>query len=109
MKQMKKIRVITVALVVFALAMWETAFALRCQGRIVSRRQTKAQVRKICGEPSWIQGPQVLLPYTVQDPTYAVWYYDFGTGYLVHKITFSFGRVDMIQTVDQSEVEEPDF
>ncbi len=108
MLHMKKIRVITLVLVVVSLAMWDMAFALRCNGRIVSRRQTKAYVRKICGEPSWIQRPSVLLPYTVQDPTYDVWFYDLGTGYLVHKITFSYGRVERIQTVDESDI-EPDF
>ena len=102
---MKKIWVITVVLVVVSLAMWDTAFALRCQGRIVSRGKTRAYVRKICGEPSWIQRPKRLLPYTVQDPTYDVWFYDLGTSYLVHKITFSYGKVNMIQTVDQSDIE----
>lgn len=105
---MKKIWLRTITLIVVSLAMSGMAFALRCQGRIVSRGQTKAYVRRICGQPSWIQEPKVLLPYTVQDPSYDVWYYDLGTGYLIHKITFSYGKVVTIQTVDESEI-EPDF
>lgn len=105
---MKKIWVITIVLMAFSLAMWDTAFALRCRNRIVSRGQTKARVRKICGEPTWIQQPSIILPYTVQDPTYDVWFYDLGTGRLVHKITFSYGRVYTIQTVDRADF-EPDF
>ena len=102
---MQKIRVMTVGLLIVTFTLWDTAVAMRCQGRIVASGQTQAYVRQICGAPTQVKRPKIIFPYTEPDPTYAVWIYNRGTGYLVYQITFSYGRVESVQTVDPADVE----
>ena len=112
---MRKSVLIVFVVLVCGLGVTETALALRCGSRIVSRGDSKAKVRRVCGEPDYRHvsggptGEPAYLDRNFDSRTqrheglsinysYEMWVYDFGDARFVYVITFSYGRVHTIRT-----------
>jgi hypothetical protein len=88
-------RVSRLLLLLLALACSDTAFALRCEGRVVSPGDHAFQVRERCGQPFWteryvevlIAGERGPLERRVEREIEA-WYYNFGPNQLMRRLSF---------------------
>lgn len=97
------------------------ADAMRCGSRLVSERETRAEVRSKCGEPADVQTRTILRrPYydfhgrivyfgdgLVEVPV-ELWTYNFGPYKLMRRIRFVDGLVDEIETLDHGYQESAD-
>jgi hypothetical protein len=103
------------ALAVGALAMlwwgaFDTAFALQCDGHVVSIGYHTWRVREICGVPVDVQDTQLIIPRRYYDKykhTYvetfiainrSVWTYNFGSNRLIYILTFENDKLAHIDT-----------
>lgn len=101
--------------VLMLLATLNTANALRCSGHLIKRDDTKADVRQWCGDPTEVRISGQEIPDSLYDPylqeqfqydvrtALEVWVYDFGTGYLIYEVTFSYDKVEYIRTVENTD------
>ena len=84
------------------MAVAEPALGLRCAGKIIDSGNTKAEVRKFCGEPTCTRRPGTVFvrkagiywPMAADEE----WVYNFGTGKLVKFIRFYQGKVVFIDS-----------
>jgi hypothetical protein len=86
------------------------AWALDCEGRLVSEGQAPWEVQAICGEPAQVQDTVEILLQPVYGPfgrvvdylpvavPKSVWIYNFGSNRLVYYLTFREGKLAHIET-----------
>jgi hypothetical protein len=86
------------------------AWALDCEGRLVSEGQAAWEVQAICGEPAHIQDTVEILLQPVYGPfgrvvdylpvavPKTVWTYNFGSNRLIYVLTFREGKLAHIET-----------
>jgi uncharacterized protein DUF2845 len=86
------------------------AWALDCEGRLISEGQAPWEVQAICGEPTQVDDSVeiVLQPaYDVFGPVVdhlpvavpkSVWTYNFGPSRLIYRLTFRDGKLTRIET-----------
>jgi hypothetical protein len=87
-----------------------SAWALDCEGRLVSEGQAAWEVQAICGEPAHIQDTVEVILQPVYGPfgrvvdylpvavPKSVWTYNFGSSRLVYHLTFREGKLAHIET-----------
>jgi hypothetical protein len=105
--------IIRVAVVVLTATMGGVlahAWALDCEGRLVSEGQAPWEVQAICGEPTQVQETVEIILQPVYDPfgrvvdhlpvavPKSVWTYNFGPSRLVYVLTFREGKLTHIET-----------
>jgi Protein of unknown function (DUF2845) len=86
------------------------AWALDCDGRLVSEGQMPWEVQAICGEPTQVYDTVEVILQPVYDPfrrvvdylpvqiPKSVWTYNFGPSRLVYILTFRDGKLTHIET-----------
>jgi Protein of unknown function (DUF2845) len=86
------------------------AWALDCEGRLVSEGQELWEVQAICGEPTQVQDTVEIILQPVYDPfgrvvdhlpvavPKSMWTYNFGPSRLVYHLTFREGKLAHIET-----------
>jgi hypothetical protein len=86
------------------------AWALDCEGRLVSEGQAAWEVQAICGEPTQVQDTVEIILKPVYDPfgrvvdhlpvavPKSVWTYNFGPSRLIYLLTFREGKLTHIET-----------
>lgn len=80
----------------------DRAEALRCSGKIIDSGNTKAEVRKFCGEPACTRKPGTVFvkksgvywPMAADEE----WVYNFGSGQFIQFIRFYQGKVVFIES-----------
>jgi Protein of unknown function (DUF2845) len=104
------VRVVVVVLMATMGGALGQAWALDCDGRLVSEGQAPWEVQAICGEPTQVQDSVDLLLQPVYDPfgrvvdhlpvavPKSVWTYNFGPSRLVYRLTFRDGKLVRIET-----------
>ena len=87
-----------------------SAWALDCEGRLVSEGQAPWEVQAICGEPTQVQDTVEIILQPVYDPVgrvvdhlpvavpKSVWTYNFGSSRLIYFLTFREGKLAHIET-----------
>lgn len=80
------------------------ALGLRCGNRIVAAGMISAQVRNACGAPFWVDAYTSLEVLGAGGPVeeqrevnWDVWYYNFGSGMLMQRLTFRDGRLQAVE------------
>jgi Protein of unknown function (DUF2845) len=88
----------------------ELAWALDCEGRLVSEGQAPWEVLAICGEPTQVQDTVEVILQPLYDPVgrvvdhlpvavpKRVWTYNFGPSRLIYRLTFRDGKLVHIET-----------
>jgi hypothetical protein len=86
------------------------AWALDCEGRLVSEGQAPWEVQAICGEPAQVQDTVEIILQPVYDPfgrvvdhlpvavPKSMWTYNFGSSRLIYFLTFRDGKLAHIET-----------
>jgi hypothetical protein len=86
------------------------AWALDCDGRLVSEGQAPWEVQAICGEPTQVHDTVDIVLHPAYDPfgrvvnylpvavPKSVWTYNFGPSRLVYVLTFRDGKLVHIET-----------
>jgi hypothetical protein len=99
---MTKAHLLTVLVVCISLLVTvHPAFGLRCDGKLIDRGDTKAQVREACGEPTCIRPPGTL--FTEKAGIYwpmaadEEWVYNLGPRQFIRFLRFYQGKVVHIQ------------
>ena len=102
-----------ILLVISIFGMCQTAWALRCKGRIVGVGDSESKVLRICGEPDRITEWREPVVETVYDPDRKihiehknyiidhVWTYKFGSGRLEYILIFHDHKLRKIRTRNQ--------
>jgi Protein of unknown function (DUF2845) len=87
----------------------ELAWALDCEGRLVSEGQAPWEVQAICGEPAQVDDTVEVILQPVSDPVGRVvdhlpvaipkhvWTYNFGPSRLIYRLTFRAGKLVHIE------------
>ena len=104
--------VLMTVLLTWMLSLSTVAFAqLSCGGNWIRPGDSREKVRALCGEPTSVASSEhqaierMYDPYAQQQFTYSIpraeetWVYDFGTGRLSYVLTFVYGQLDNIKTV----------
>jgi hypothetical protein len=86
------------------------AWALDCEGRLVSLGHTPWEVQATCGEPTQVEDGLEIILKPVHDPAghmvgrlpmavpKSVWTYNFGPSRLIYLLTFREGKLVKIET-----------
>jgi hypothetical protein len=86
------------------------AWALDCEGRLVSEGQTLSEVYAICGAPAQVDDSVDIILQPAYDPfrrvvdhlpvavPKSVWTYNFGPSRLIYRLTFREGKLAHIET-----------
>jgi hypothetical protein len=86
------------------------AWALDCEGRLVSEGQAPWEVQAICGEPTQVQDTVEVILQPAYDPfgrvlghlpvavPKSVWTYNFGPNRLIYHLTFREGKLVHMET-----------
>jgi hypothetical protein len=86
------------------------AWALNCEGRLVSEGQAPWEVLAICGEPTQVDDTVEVILQPVYDPfgrvvdhlpvavPKSIWTYNFGPSRLIYRLTFRAGKLVHIET-----------
>lgn len=104
------VRVAVVGLTALLMGALGLAWALDCEGRLVSEGQAPWEVQAICGEPTQVQDTVDTILKPVYDPfgrvvdhlpvavPKSVWTYNFGPSRLIYLLTFREGKLVHIET-----------
>jgi hypothetical protein len=88
----------------------ELAWALDCEGHLVSEGQAPREVQAICGEPTQVHDTVEIILKPVYDVfgravdhlpvavPKSVWTYNFGPSRLIYRLTFRDGKLTHIET-----------
>ena len=107
---MPKICVVVMVCSAVFLALFDTASALQCSGRVVSIGNSKWEVKETCGEPTNIEDTSdvIFQPFYdeirhtyVHVPVYvakSIWTYNFGPTALIYILTFQEDKLRKIET-----------
>jgi hypothetical protein len=108
---LKKVVMFGIALMTVWLGTCDVALAtLRCQGKIISRGDSRSRVRSLCGEPASIESKAQQIAERMYDLhlgrsiTYNIhstdeeWTYESGPAHLVYVLTFRYGKLATIKT-----------
>jgi hypothetical protein len=108
---LKKVAMFGMALMMVWLGTCDIALAtLRCQGKIISRGDSRSRVRSLCREPTSIKSKAQQMAEHMYDLrlgrsiTYNIhstdeeWTYEIGPAHLVYVLTFRSGKLATIKT-----------
>jgi Protein of unknown function (DUF2845) len=103
-------RVAVVVLTAAVCGVLEGAWALDCEGRLVTEGQALWEVQAICGEPTQVHDTVEVVLQPVYDPVgrvvdhfpvavpKSVWTYNLGPSRLIYRLTFREGKLTHIET-----------
>ena len=118
---MRTMAALCVLALAFILSAPEEAFAVRCGNKLLSIGDTKAEVIRKCGQPTWQDSWQeeriervFAKPYSLKGPfsgtrvplatvvhvTLDEWVYNFGPSYFMRTLRFENNRLTEIETGD---------